>query len=808
MNGKSKVTLRMGGLYIMDGEQLRVIDMTEVRIIFIRIKDGAIIHETTESILERGAGELLEEVPEGPEPDIGSIAAAFFEEAVKRQRCFEQILSETYPAWEQIFQRTTKKDYMVRAAEELGCTEKSVREAMKKYLKHGRSLVGCVNGRALMQTGKLQRGQRSRAHKDADGKRSTIVYTEELEKHMRFALQLVKKGCSVEHAYNEMLDKYYTDVVISGGEIFRRLRERHECPSWKSVYGYVRKNLGGMTIREYRRGDMDVRNNSRPLMGSMSYGISGPGQVLMVDECELMVEILSESESGKRIGEGVLYLGFDPVTRIILAAHVGLKNNSYSGFADMLMTLLEPHQNQTRLVGVDVDDEVFPSLVIPSRIMCDQGAEYRSDALQRACRELGIEVELVPVGTGSAKGGVENAFMRIQHMMRNHFIDAGLVKGRTGSEIKKAKEKACMTLSDLRAYVYNSIILLNQTPLDDYSPSRAEMEAGIVYSPVELWRYACTRFGSPRNVTDQNRMRYLFALLPQDKKFKVDRSGICHIGSHLRYFVEEDWFLDMIKEKSPTVTIRYQPSDVGHVLVRYKRKLHVVPLAARREELADFQGMMWADFDDLNEQDRARRRKARWENRKNVIEANGKARRIVAAAVVLKGDEKADNKDVRKSRAIERRRLDSEPDEIGNRLIREMVSAVRENDGEADRDGGRLSVPEERIPAETVHTEAAVHDEGPGAAGTAASGISAAEKDPSQMTLDELKDSYMAIDVPPLEEKFGPLTNQEKIMMETLIYGSTYDPRWEDPLFRARVYEKHIRKRRGIKQERRQICSD
>ena len=56
----------------------------------------------------------------------------------------------------------------------------------------------------------------------------------------------------------------------------------------------------------------------------------------------------------------------------------------------------------------------------------------------------------------------------------------------------------------------------------------------------------------------------------------------------MRFFVEEEWFYEMLKSKD-AVDIRYNETDITHVFVRYKGIVHdPVPLSAARDELRTF----------------------------------------------------------------------------------------------------------------------------------------------------------------------------------------------------------------------------
>ncbi|MDO4324189.1 MAG: hypothetical protein Q4C61_16880 [Lachnospiraceae bacterium] len=584
---------------------------------------------------------------------------------------FEEILSGRYPAWERMVQPRVSKRYFYDAAERLGTKPKYLRRVFVKYLRSGRNIYSLADGRHCNKIDKKARNALLASKLPAIPAESENALSEQ-ERQLQEALAVFKKTLSVTAAYHYLLDKYYCEPKYIDGAMKMVLLPKEQCISYKKVYNYIKDNLGGLTIKEYCKGEKDFRNNSRPLTGNARTGLVAVGQLFQIDECEIGVTIVSERDPNKVIGKAIMYCAFDPVAQIITAVNVGLKNNSYSGFCDLMLTLLEPHENQTALVDVHCTDEQFPSLILPKEIRADHGSEYESKALARAMKELGIKTSIVPVAAGSYKGGVENVFMRLQHILRQTLSDCGyIMPDHKGAD--KARKEACLTLKDMRRIIYKIVIDLNMALLPGYSPDREMMEAGIELSPMEIWKYEIKRTGNPACITDANRPRILYALLSQDKRFKISRAGIEYVGHNLRYFVDEEWFLQMIREKAPDYEVRYDDQSVDAVYVRYKKEIHRVPLAAKREELASFKGMSWVEYDELYKFMKQNQNTHAALNRR--LETEREIRKTAETAKLLQGDVKNDTKEIKSNRKAERKELESNDTETRNRLLAGMDSA-------------------------------------------------------------------------------------------------------------------------------------
>lgn len=580
---------------------------------------------------------------------------------------FEEILSNQYPAWEAFVGKGLKQRTIHEGAKALNITVRHFKRLFIRYLRSGRDRYSLVDARHFNKVSK-ETEQASIMSKSAADVIDQLYELSEQERQLQEALLVFKKTLSVSEAYHYLLEHYYRIPQYVDGVLKYVLLPEEQRISYRRVHYYISHNLGGKTISEYKKGEREYRNNSRPLTGNARTGLLTIGQRFQLDECEIGVTIVSERDPSRIIGKAIMHCAFDPYAQMIVGVNVGLKNNSYSGFCDLVMTMLEPHNNQTSLVGVECTDEIFPSMVLPKEIHADHGAEYESKALEQSMCELGIKTSLVPAAAGSYKGGVENVFMRLQHILRNKLIDAGyIMPNHEGA--KKARKEACMTLKDMREIVYKIVLDLNQAPLPGYSPDLEMLEAGIALSPAEIWKFEAKRKGNPVCVSEQAKERVLFALLSRDKRFKITRAGIEYVGHSLRYFTEDEWFLSMIKEKEPDVEIRYNDQCVDVVYVRYKKEIRKVPLAVKREELQSFIGMSWHEYDMLWRELKERQKQCKETALNRRLDTESDIRKIADAAKVLQGDASVDAKHIKENRREEKKELQSGDTETRNRLL-------------------------------------------------------------------------------------------------------------------------------------------
>lgn len=662
------IDVRQGDLYIIENQLTRVfyIDSAYVFVVgmdeyFIeKFDSNQFLRDVNMGIYQKQADMLSGSQPHLTEQDVQKITAY--------ANVLDNILDELYPAWEEIAKPRYKKPYLRKAAESLNLHYKHISRLMKRYLRSGRDKYSLIDGRhdSTMPT-------------DIVSVKTMPTALDEktpVDEILQEALVMFKKTKSVTAAHHYILDKYFMTPTYKNGKMTYVLMPSDKLMSYKRVYNFINSNLGGKTVKEYIKGERDFRNNNRLLSGNARTGIVSIGQLFQLDECEVGVTIVSERDPDKVIGKPIVHCAFDPVANIIVGINIGLKNNSYSGFCDLMMTMLEPHNNQTSLVGVHCTDEIFPSMILPKEIRADHGAEYESKALMKAARELGIKVQLVPVAAGSYKGGVENVFMRLQHILKLTLQDYGYIMPENNGG-KVARKKACLTLKDIRQIIYKIVLDLNQANLPGYSMSREMMEAGVENTPVAIWKYYKKNGGLLTAVTEANRQTILFSLLSQadkSRKFKLTRAGVEYIGHNLRYFSDEEWFGLMLRDKTADVDIRYDDQSVDVIYLRYQKEIHCVPLAVRREELASFKGMSWYEYDELYKyQKSVQNSHAALERRLNT---EREVKQIAKKAQILQAEDQKtqqnDTKNIKENRKVEQIALQSGEKETRNRLLTEL----------------------------------------------------------------------------------------------------------------------------------------
>ncbi|MGN0313450.1 MAG: hypothetical protein ACI4EG_01515 [Fusicatenibacter sp.] len=673
---QSSEEVMKGDIFSSENETIRVIDVREAGIMVIDLDMNAIrliecsvfFAQIELGLYKKQAREVVKYV---------ELPAEEMKKMKKTREMLESILDSFYPNWNLIFRNGMKKPSCCFAAKELNITTRHLRNLMRTYLRSGRDLYSLADQRKFNKRPAVKLVIDTDPRKDTD-----LLYHEAMAKF--------KETLSVQAAYDYILRKYFRESVTKDGVMRMELIPEEEITlSYFQVYDYIRKHLGGLTIKEYIKGEKELRNNGGFKPGNVRHGVSKLGQCYEADECEIPCYIVDE-DTGEVVGKAIVYIVVEVMSGIICGCYVSYENNSYNGLRQVLLSMLEPHYYQTRKYDLNYTEEEFPSMLMPDELRCDHGAEYESHSVVRAVGELGIRITYVPVACGSAKGLVESINNQIQIFLKTYAKDAGVVKDEyRGGDI--AKGNACLTLEELRAIVYDCIIYINTRTRPEFDADAGQMKAGMATSPAAVYAFEKKRSGDPRNVNKSNRDIFLYNLIARDgdkRKFHIDREkGIHYSGHILYYFADEQWFKDMLRDEKhlENIEVRYEEGNVGCVYVCYKNIIHKVPLSEMRNNQRTFLAMSWNEYDELEKLWKASpsykeaERKAK--NRK--FEVIDRLEQKVDQAKAMQGEGSKYGKAQKEDRAAAREKLKKDFEEIANRMYNE-VGQVQEEPAETD----------------------------------------------------------------------------------------------------------------------------
>ena len=237
------------------------------------------------------------------------------------------------------------------------------------------------------------------------------------------ALNIYRSGrhITLKSCYDRMNALYFSKTEIINGIPTLCLLPESERPTIRQFYYYASKHISDQEKDALKTSVQEQRNNKRLITSDSLCGICGPGDMVEIDACEADVSLVSTIDPGKVVGRPIVYFMIDVFTRMILAMSVSFDNNSNLGITNLFLNLVDDKQEYCSKFGLDFyDSSIWQSNILPRRLRVDRGPEFLSKEFDRICNELGIEKQILPGGSGSLKGIVEQSFHQMHSKQNLH----------------------------------------------------------------------------------------------------------------------------------------------------------------------------------------------------------------------------------------------------------------------------------------------------------------------------------------------------------------------------------------------------
>lgn len=333
-------------------------------------------------------------------------------------------------------------------------------------------------------------------------------------------------------------------------EVIRRCRARGLTPPHKST---IRSRLKAVDERERvekRQGRKAARDRFAPVRGNFP-GADWPLAVVQIDHTKLDIELVDD-DSRQPIGRPWLTLAIDVFSRMITGFYISLDHPGAAAVGMCVAQSILQKDAELQHLGVNGDWPVWGK---PQTIHADNGKDFRSLTLAKACEQYGINIDWRPVKVPHYGGHIERLMGTVAKEIHS-------LPGTTFSNIRQKGEydsakEAVLTQDELTR-------LFAEFVVNEY---HKKVHRGIGMSPMEKWWEGINgddrkRKGTGLTPPIADPRRLYLDFLPFVER-SVQTEGI--VWDHIHYYCEtiRPWISARRGGVTEKFTIRRDPRDIS-----------------------------------------------------------------------------------------------------------------------------------------------------------------------------------------------------------------------------------------------------
>lgn len=378
---------------------------------------------------------------------------------------------------------------------------------------------------------------------------------------------LSRKNPSMQEAHDKIIGLYFSHrVVDENGKTSVILVPENERPTLRQFRHYLENNESYRNRRIRRGGQKTWDLAERPLLGTNTGDVQGPGDRFQVDATVANAYLVSQFDRRRIVGRPVIYFAVDVFSRLITGVYVGFEGPSWIGAMMVLVNMVTPKADFCRRIGLDdIDDEAWPSCEAPKRILADRGELASVELGKNIVDKLRIDIENASPGRPDLKALVERRFGIVPAKFKQ--FTPGYVEADSGERgAPDYRRDARLNLAEFTQFVVLAVIEHNNEPIKGYVPPAGMIVEGVEPTPVNLWNWGIRHLsGALKRISVEEMM---LNVMPMEKA-KITSHGIFFRGAYYSSptALREDWFA-MARRKEWKVDVSFDPRDMGTVYLR------------------------------------------------------------------------------------------------------------------------------------------------------------------------------------------------------------------------------------------------
>jgi putative transposase len=320
----------------------------------------------------------------------------------------------------------------------------------------------------------------------------------------------------------------------------RCLQEGLPPPNWRTI----KRRLLDVDVRTRarRRGETAILKATASTPGA--YSASRPLEIVQIDHTKVDVIVVDE-ETGEPRGRPWLTLAMDVCTRMVTGFYLTMDAPSRLSIS---LCLLHAVYDKTAWLAEREIDASWPVAGLPEALHADNGADFRSRAFVRACRDEGIKTIWRKPGSPHYGGHIERLIGTQMGAVR--LLPGTTMSGPEDRSGYDSTHEARLSLRELEQFVAWEIA----------GRYHQVVHSALRRPPIAVWR---EHEGSTVLRMPRDRLRFWVSFLPEEER--TLRSDGIHLHG-LRYW-SSALAADVGRQKEKLL-VKYDPRDLSRVFVQ------------------------------------------------------------------------------------------------------------------------------------------------------------------------------------------------------------------------------------------------
>lgn len=336
-------------------------------------------------------------------------------------------------------------------------------------------------------------------------------------------------------------------------------------PSYSQFYYFYKKERDIEKEVGSRKGKTAYALLNRPLLGSATNEVFGPGSRYEVDATVADVYLVSRFNSTWIIGRPIVYMVIDIFSRMIAGFYVGLEGPSWVGAMMALANTVTDKVKFCAEYEIEITDEDWVCKNLPEKLLAD-GGEFAGKKVETLATNLRVRIETAAPYRGDLKGIVERNFRSVHEKVKP-FLPGWVVKDAYKRRGQDYRLDAKLDIYKFTKIIIWGILQHNNSYLKYYQRDAEMIKDNVRATPNELWKWGTkNRTGTPRYF-DEDIVK--LNLLPSDVG-RITRGGILFKGMEYscERAIREGWFVKDSPRNREKVEIVHDMRDANYIYLR------------------------------------------------------------------------------------------------------------------------------------------------------------------------------------------------------------------------------------------------